>query len=484
MIVAFVTMFLGLMGGVRTVELAVGEPVAQVEILLDGASVGVLTREPWSLEVDFGTELAPHRLVAVARDGAGQELGRAEQWLNLPRPPAEVEILLASDDGGPPQAAQLIWHSASHSTPEQVALSFDGQPLTVEDPQRIALPRYSPQEMHFLRAVVRFSPTVEAVAEAAFGGVFGSTVSTEIQAVAVAVDKGVRLPPAAELSGWLMKRGEPLAVRVVEDGPADVVMIIDPAAHQALRDLMRSNLIRRPSPRSRRPSIPGQRRSRGRFPLPSTGGRSRSTVGYRVSIPAGIDDGDRLRLVTPAADPGPQPRDPYLLFSVSQPYTVNDGSLFEIMARASGPAEAAASQRLADAVAVAGIQAFAGNRRRLVVLVVGHRPVDRSRWSLPAVRRYLSRLEVPLAVWSLGDLARKIDERHETHRRPAAPTLDAAALGEVVDISSITGLRAAMKGLRRELKAQRILWVDGHHLPQQVEIGVAASGIRLAGVSP
>ncbi|MCP4658801.1 MAG: hypothetical protein GY856_25600, partial [bacterium] len=424
--------------------------------------VGVLTREPWSLEVDFGTELAPHRLVAVARDGAGQELGRADQWLNLPRPLAEVEILLTSDDAGPPQAAQLIWHSASHSTPEQVALSFDGQPLTVEDPQRIALPRYRPQEMHFLRAEVRFSPTVEAVAEAVFGGAFGSTVSTEMQAVTVAADKR-RLPAAAELSGWLMKGGEPLTVLATENGPADIVLVVDLAAQEVLRDLMRSNMI-------------GSSRSDG-------GGRGsrtlyyaepiRPTVGYRLTIPSGIDGDDRVRFVVPVAGQGVPSQDPYLLFPTSAPLSIDGGGIFEIMAVADMPLESVDSQCLADAVAVAGTTAFAGNRRRCVVLVVGSDPIDRSRWSLPAVRRFLSRLEVPLVVW-------RIVERGQRDKE----VRDAAALGEFMDISSIKGVRDAINALRRELKAQRILWVDGHHLPQQVEIGAAASGIRPAGVSP
>ncbi len=458
MIVAFITMFLGLMGGVRPVELAVAEPVAQVEILLDGASVGTLTQEPWSLEVDFGTELAPHLLVAVARDSAGAELGRAEQWLNLPRPPAEVEILLSSDDGGgPPRTAQLIWQSASHSAPEEVVLHFDGRPLTVKDPQRIALPRYRPEETHFLRAVVRFSPTVEAAAEAVFGGAFGSTVSTEMQAVAVAIDKKRRLPPAAELSGWLAKDGKPLTVLAAEEGLTDIVMVVDLAAQKLLRELLESNIVGSTrTPRRRRPA--------GLYydePI-------EPNVGYRLTVPHGIDDDDRLRFVSPV--PGEVPtQDPYLLFPTSAPLAMFGGGIFEIMTIADMPVKSVDKQCLADALAVAGTTAFAGNRRRCAVLVVGSDPIDRSRWNLPAVRRYLSRLGVPLMVWRIVARGQHAKEAPE--------------LGEFMDISSIKGVRDAINALSRELKAQRILWVDGHHLPQQVEIGAAASGVRLVGVS-
>ncbi len=53
MIVALVTMLLGLTAGVKTIEVAVAEPVARVEMLLDGAAAGVLDGPPWSLEVDL-----------------------------------------------------------------------------------------------------------------------------------------------------------------------------------------------------------------------------------------------------------------------------------------------------------------------------------------------------------------------------------------------------------------------------------------------
>ncbi|MCP4656699.1 MAG: hypothetical protein GY856_14905 [bacterium] len=319
--------------------------------------------------------------------------------------------------------------------------------------------------MHFLRAEVRFSPTVEAVAEAVFGGAFGSTVSTEMQAVAVAADKR-RLPAADELSGWLVKGGEPLTVLATEDGPADIVLVVDLAAQEVLRTLMRSNLVGEPRAGGPRGPTAGLY-----FAEPI-----KPRVAYRLAIPPGVDGGDRVRFVTPVAGRGVPSQDPYRLFPTSAPLSIEGAGIFEIMAVADMPVEAVDTQCLADAVAVAGITAFAGNRRRCVVLVVGSDPVDRSRWSLPAVRRFLSRLEVPLVVWSIVERGRR--------DTGTAPTLDASALGEVVDISSIKGVRGAIRDLRRELKAQRVLWVDGHHLPQQIEIGAAASGIRPAGVSP
>ncbi len=81
--IEFLTLFLGLFSGPQTVELRVAEPVAAVELRLDGRAAGILTRAPWKLEVDFGPELAPQQLEAVARDAAGNELGRLRRWVNV-----------------------------------------------------------------------------------------------------------------------------------------------------------------------------------------------------------------------------------------------------------------------------------------------------------------------------------------------------------------------------------------------------------------
>jgi hypothetical protein len=77
------TVFLGLITGPCRVDLTVREPVAAVELELDGAVVGRLDGPPWRLTVDLGEALVPHRLTAVGRDRSGAEIGRAERRINL-----------------------------------------------------------------------------------------------------------------------------------------------------------------------------------------------------------------------------------------------------------------------------------------------------------------------------------------------------------------------------------------------------------------
>lgn len=101
--IAFVTLFLGLTLGAYPVEVSVEGPVAAVELLLDGASVGRIAGPPWTGQVDFGTALQPHELVARALDAQGQEVARARQWINLPRPEAEAEVVLEGSAQGRPR---------------------------------------------------------------------------------------------------------------------------------------------------------------------------------------------------------------------------------------------------------------------------------------------------------------------------------------------------------------------------------------------
>ena len=472
MIVAFVTLLLGLTAGVKTIEVAVAEPVSQVELRLDGAIAGVLDGPPWRLEVDLGTGLAPHHLVAIARAADGTELDRAEQWVNLPHEPIEAQLLLNAGLG----TAQLIWSAVDHGAPEQISVSFDGESLEVEDPERITLPDHDPRTLHFLRAELRFAGGTLAVAEAAFGGLFGEQVATEIQALALDLEPGVRLPEPAGLAGWLIDGDSPLAVRAVDAGPADVVMVVDLAARGALEELARSNVVHQPvrGPRRQRadPNLPGY------TPQPGPRRRARSRATARVAIPAGLHERDRLRFVYPIAREG----EPYRIFPISEPFTLEQGGIFDLLTRVNLPADGAAGQRLADAVAVAGLHTYAGHRRRIVVLVLGDDPIDASRFRLPLVRRYLSRLRVPLLVWRVGEPPSDVYKPRGGPRPAAdAPRLGAVELGPVVEVSSLQQLKAALGALRGSLDGQRIVWVEGHRLPHRIELTATANGVHWAG---
>ena len=94
--ITFASLFLGLVLGNHPVNLLVDGPVAAVELHLDGREIARLEHEPWRVLADFGQELAPHKLEAIAFVAEGHELHRTHQWINMARPPAEVRLATAA----------------------------------------------------------------------------------------------------------------------------------------------------------------------------------------------------------------------------------------------------------------------------------------------------------------------------------------------------------------------------------------------------
>ena len=79
--ITFVSLYLWLVIGVQTVEVAVDPGVDRVDILLDGKPAATMSGEPWKAKVDFGPLLAPRELTAVAYDEEGGELSRPREFV-------------------------------------------------------------------------------------------------------------------------------------------------------------------------------------------------------------------------------------------------------------------------------------------------------------------------------------------------------------------------------------------------------------------
>jgi len=88
--IAFASLFLGLVAGVLPISVIVSAPVTRVEFLLDGRPVGRVWKKPCSVAIVLGEQLEPHGLVAPAFDEKGREIGRFTQLQILPLPPAAL----------------------------------------------------------------------------------------------------------------------------------------------------------------------------------------------------------------------------------------------------------------------------------------------------------------------------------------------------------------------------------------------------------
>jgi hypothetical protein len=95
--------------------------------------------------------------------------------------------------------------------------------------------------------------------------------------------------------------------------------------------------------------------------------------------------------------------------------------------------------------------------------VLGREITDSSRYDPATARRYLQTIHVPLFVWSLYG--------------PETPA--ARVWGGAEDISTLAGLKEAVRRLRTELDSQRIVWLDGRHLPQAITLAKPEAGVEI-----
>lgn len=424
--ISFASLFVGLVFGIVNVQLAAARGVDRVELLLDGAPVAEV-REPWGAPLDLGCEPSPHELVAVAYDAKGKEVGRVRQWVNRPRAIAEASLLLEPAAAGGKRIARLSWRSLVAETPQSILVTFDGRPVPAPHPERIEIPPHDARQVHFLRAVLDFGRGVTATADAIFGGPRSAESFSEMTAVPVVLDEGASLPPPEGMAGWFERDGVPLEVTAVEEGPGEVVFVCEGSSREAFG--------------------------------PVTGGK-------KDPLPPELAEDLGFRFLWPVPTMTPQTTMVTNLYPASLRFAPADGSVrFVAGRRVTWPAFDLRTQRVADAVAVAGLTAADRERRRAVVLILGGgAAVDASFLSARESANFLSRLGVPLSVWSTSKKLAPVAADW-----PAATTVQT---GRQFD--------AALSALFRSLARQRIVWVAGTHLPHTVELGPLARGVRLA----
>ncbi len=421
--ISFATLCFGLVYGVLNVEIRASGDVDRVDLVLDGRQVAEL-KAPFAAPVDLGWQPAPHELVAIGYDEKGKELGRAKQWINRPR--GNAEIFLVVEPGGTERSrlARLTWNCPTSGTAGPVEVTLDGRKLPVSDPSRIEIPVRDSRRTQILRARVGCDGNVTAMTETVIGGARPSTGSPQLTAVPVHLEKGTKLPSPEGLTGWLEKEGVGLRVSAVEEGGFDVVFVCEGGAFEELSRLFE----RRGAP---------------------VRDSSDDDLRFRFLVPVGrtVDD-PTIDSSSFAATAWFQRR-----WDAIGP-TLTHGLRLKPWPRT--------EQRIADAVAAAGLAAAGWERRRAVVLLLGPGARDGGDLTSDEAVRFLVALRVPLFVWSIG-------------KSPSSePWAAATAIRTAADFD------VAVARLRAELRRQRILWVEGAHLPQAVTLTPRAKGVRLA----
>ena len=95
---------------------------------------------------------------------------------------------------------------------------------------------------------------------------------------------------------------------------------------------------------------------------------------------------------------------------------------------------------------------------------IGAERQDGGRFSPQVALRFLADLHVPVFVWDLS-----------------GPISDPPpGWGRMRPVDNVDDLVRAVRRVRSQLEDQRVVWLNGRHLPQNVELSDKAEGIRLA----
>jgi hypothetical protein len=402
--VVFLSLFLGLLAGPHPVELQVGRDVHTVRLLLEKRPVAVLQQPPWRATIDFGSAIVPSELVAVGYDEGGNEIARATQLINVPRPVAEFNITL-QNDAGVPSTAQFKWEHLVAAKAVSASLTVDGKPVSVSKMAIARLPRLDMKRPHVIAGEMKFEDGFVTRREIVVGGEVMDTADTEMTPV------GIRQSGAApaNLADCFTSGGAPVRVAAVENAPALAVFVIDSDAKSPLRN--------------------------DDAKLPRT---------WRMRHQYALDSGTSMRIVFPLAKLHQSTNNSNaMLFPPSDDVSADEAGVLWFLTR---PYEKfiddALPREFADAVGVAALNAITGAHRRAVVLVLSSRE-DASAHSAQSVRGYLASIGVPLFVWSATGPRQELRD----------------AWGAIDDISSPSKLQAAVDRLRNELKSQRVAWV-------------------------
>ena len=474
--IEILTILLGLLTGPQTIELGVTGPVDRVEVRLNGEAITQVQGPPWEFRCDFGKELRPHSLEAIAFAADGRELGRDSRWINMGANQARAQLVLLPGPDGTPQALRVTWESIGQLRPKELGVSLDGVPLPFTDPEHIPLPELDHSMIHFVTATLRFADGSTSYLETGFGGELGFELTTELTPVAIEPTSR-RLPSEKRLAKGFTAGGESVAIHGVERGEGHVVVVRDPSIQPTL-DRLTWYVLKRVVPEPNDPERTGNgllHRLENETPREKKMGDGVQTFGFGDSAPrtgraglralATLGKESHIRFVSPEsgrlAPEGVLPE----VFLHSPAFAATEGGLGQL-ALAHPPQRF--ETRLADAVALAGSLAHSARGRRAVLLFLGDDSYDTSRLSPEEAQAYLRDLGVPLWVVRFG-----------SGPTPWGEGFDLGSLDKPADAQR--RFAQVFEELKKQLDRQRLVWLEGRHLPQDIALSDSLEGVVLTG---
>jgi hypothetical protein len=365
--------------------------------------------------------------------------------VNLPRPTIESTIALERDEEGLPYAARLITGSAKDLDRISTEVTYDGGPFEPTDTDHFTLPPYDPNEVHFLSARVEYTGGVVSHTEVGFGGLWAGETSADLTAVPLLRPKRGKSLDARALEGCLLVDGREAIVVAVEKPPAGLVIVRDLTAVEVLRSVQR-----------RRLAVDAYTDApMGLSPEQQIKDTLESMWNPRPSHP-------KLRQMSTSPRARGSKYGPVGLFPLTSPALLSRDTIMLLLSSPEVVLTTRASQKVADAIAVAGLFAASTAAPRAVLLVLGSDPDHGSRDQPDTARRYLESINVPLFVW-----------RTSANER-------SAEWGESTEVTKAAVANKEMRRLLDHLERQVVVWLDGAHLPNQIELKPGVEGFKIA----
>lgn len=441
---AFGSLFLGLMVGLHPVELLVSPPVASVELRLDGSPVATLSSPPWRTQVDFGPDLLPHHLDAIGHDISGREVARCRQRINLPRPPAEVEVALERDSEGRWSGARFSYQATEWNSPRKVRAELNGVEIPIEEAFRVRWQPVGRESLHFLRVTVDFGEGALAARDVVFGGDVAAQTQSVLTGLTLQYRRPSHAPSLEALQGLVTVAGKQVRVVAVEHGHARLVVVVDPA--------VRAHVFASIS------EVLGWRRGK-----PATG----ESEALRWRRPKLLTEGpDTIFWIDPTPAIHARRDGHHMVFPVRGADEIRLDELLQVLGVILPVSTEVPDTRLAGATAVAGLVASATNQRRAVLLITADVAHEADPAPITRTRTLLDALGVPLVVWSPS---KAVARRAHGH------------WGNIIDVSTAFSLAKAEIALQRLLARQHVCWVEGDWLPQTLSLDPALRELAIAG---
>jgi len=411
----------GLAVGEHVIEVDLGPSSKPAELYLDGAIVCSLDTASPRCPVDLGEAPRVHLLELIRRNAEGDEVARAERWINRPGLEAELAMHLADRTDNGVCGGRAIWLHPLKQHPVVLDITHNGRRLRMMEGDSFAFPCPDPGEPNMLVASAVFPDGSRAEAVTMTGG-FGGREGVTVTAVPLI---GREPGPTSCVA---VTTGLGPSAAVVGDTGFEVVFVLDPlASYRGVVD------------------TPGAHGQRGNA--------------WRRSE-ASLFDAEKIWFVTPDTElrrMNAFGSNTYRGFQSSSGRANWLTNLFEV-----GMRPHKGDIRLADAVAASGLVAAAGPRRRAIVLILGNRAErDDSLFSAERAQAYLSEIAVPLLVIRTAKV-----------RDDGWPT--------GTKVHNMQSLATTLEALKESLDRQCIVWFHGE---QHLNLIAAAlpQGVTIAG---